>query len=306
VEDPKTHYLVTTTSSSPENNPYAPDGSKPGYGLAIGPAMDSQIITELFGNCIAAARVLGIDPEFQAQLAALRSRLAPPKVGRFGQLQEWLADLDRPNDTHRHISQLYGLFPGDQISLRRTPELASAAKVTLENRGGYAMGWAIAWKAACWARLEEPQRAHDLLYLLLKEMTLPNLLDTVPPSPDRTFQIDGNFGGTAAIAEMLLQSHEEIHLLPALPTDWRNGSVRGLRARGGYEVDLAWRDGKLTGGELRAIRGGLCRMRSAVALGVTTGGRPVPVRAVEPGVIEFPTAAGARYQFFVPSGSISK
>lgn len=296
VEDPATGYLVTSTSSSPENNPYAPDGTPPGYGLAIGPAIDSQLVAELFENCIAAAANLNVDPAFRESLAALRKRLPPVKIGRFGQIQEWLADLDRPGDTHRHISHLYALFPGNEISLRRTPDLARAAAVTLEHRGGYAMGWSIAWKAACWARLEQPERARDMLHLLLKEMTLPNMLDTVPASPDRTFQIDGNMGGTAAIAEMLLQSHEELHLLPALPAEWKNGSVRGLRARGGFEVDIAWSDGRLESAAIRASRSGPCRIRSSRPLQITADGRTVRNDSAVLDVFEFPARAGHSYQ----------
>ncbi len=295
VEDPGTGYLVTSTSSSPENNPYASEETPPGYGLAIGPAIDSQLVRELFGNCIAAAEILGVDPELRETLATMRGRLPPVLVGRFGQVQEWLADLDRPDDKHRHISHLYALFPGDEISLRRTPNLAGAAKVTLEHRGGYAMGWSIAWKAACWARLEEPQRAREMLYLLLREMTLPNLLDTVPAQPDPTFQIDGNFGGTAAIAEMLLQSHEELHLLPALPPEWSDGSVRGLRARGGFEVDLAWQDARLRMATVRASRSGPCRIRSDQPLQLHGNAGVIASRTVAPGVIEFAAESGQAY-----------
>ena len=259
VDDGKGH-LVTGPSISPENTYKLPDGVT--AKLCMGPYMDTEITRQLFTRVIEASTILGIDADFRAKVNASMNRLPPFQIGKYGQLQEWMEDYDEKEPGHRHVSQLFALHPGNQITPRGTPELAKAARATLERRlanGGGHTGWSRAWIINFWARLEDGDKAGENVQALLGKSTLPNMLDTHPP-----FQIDGNFGGTAGIAEMLLQSHAgEISILPALPKAWPTGSIKGLHARGAVDVDIDWKDGKASRVALRSAIAGEHKVRFA-------------------------------------------
>ncbi|WP_431946295.1 glycosyl hydrolase family 95 catalytic domain-containing protein [Micromonospora marina] len=292
VAHPALGYLVTNPSNSPELAHHA------NASVCAGPTMDNQILRDLFDAAARASEVLGIDATFRSQVRTAKDRLPPNRVGSRGNVQEWLADWVETERTHRHVSHLYGLHPGNQITRRGTPALYEAARRTLELRGDDGTGWSLAWKINFWARLEDGPRAHKLLRDLVRTDRLaPNMFDLHPP-----FQIDGNFGATSGIAEMLLHSHTgELHLLPALPSAWPAGRVAGLRGRGGYTVALAWSSGQADEITVRADRDGMLRLRSRLFTGsfavadVTDGTTPATTRP-ESDVVALTVRAGHTYR----------
>jgi alpha-L-fucosidase 2 len=282
-----------TLKELPDGTLVSPNGFSPEHGPhEDGVSFDQQLIWDLFTNYIEASSALGVDKAYQEKVASMKRKLMGPKIGKWGQLQEWMVDRDNPQDKHRHLSHLIAVHPGRQISPLTTPELSEAAKVSLNARGDGNTGWSKAWKINMWARLHDGNRAYKLLNEQIKRNFYDNLFGFHPP-----FQIDGNFGYASGVCEMLIQSHMgQIHLLPALPDIWANGHVKGIRARDGFEVDLEWTDGQLSQAVIRSEMGKVCRLRVAEPLTILQASKRVAVKTIEDGLIEFPTKMGMDYQ----------
>jgi len=267
--------LISSPSTSPEHKFRTSEGVA---GVSTASAMDMSLIWELFTNVKEASRILGVDKSFQEQISQMRDRLSPLRIGKHGRLQEWSEDFEDEDPHHRHVSHLFGVYPGRQITKKNTPELMAAAERSLEIRGDCGTGWSLGWKIGLWARFGQGNRAFDLLSNLLRLVddeqenyhsggVYANLFDAHPP-----FQIDGNFAATSGIAELLVQSHQDyIQLLPALPAAWPAGYVKGLRARGGFELTIHWENGRVTAAQITSVHGGRCRVLSTTPLRLTTG-----------------------------------
>lgn len=290
IED-KQGRLVTCPSVSPENTYLTKIGTK--GSVCVAPSMDSQILFELFSAIITAGEILDRDEDFCEQLNYIRERLPKPEIGKYGQIKEWAEDYDEVEPGHRHISQLFALYPADMISPKKTPSLAKGARATLERRlahGGGHTGWSRAWIINHWARLLDGEKVLENINALISNSTNPNMFDSHPP-----FQIDGNFGATAGIAEAVLQSHsDEISLIPAIPSAWSEGSFENLKARGGFTVSAKWSDGEIVTASIVSDKGGVCKIASENQLKIFAGGEKIST-AYEDGCTVFETVAGTKY-----------
>ena len=293
VEEPESGYMVTCPSTSPENSFFDDNGNR--IGVSYGSAGDIQIVRLTLRNFIEACTTLNSDKDIKEQAMALLVKLPPHKVGHFGQLQEWFYDFRESEVTHRHTSHLFALYPDDDITVRRNPELANAAKVVLERRGDRNLGWSGAWKICQFARLENPEKAYSIFHKMLADISIhPSAEDSnITPSFEGNQAIQGI---TAGVAEMLMQSHSgEISLLPALPSCWQKGAVKGFRARGGYDVDIAWDKGALTKAVIKANHDGTCRLRTKTPVKISSSKQPVKIETVDESCVSFVVKVGERY-----------
>jgi alpha-L-fucosidase 2 len=259
VEEPKHQWLVTSPSVSPENSFFTPGGAR--TQVCMGPTLDNDLLRDLFNHTAEASHLLGIDAPFREEVKSAFRRLPPDRIGKHGQVEEWLEDFDEPEITHRHLSPIYGFFPSNQITNERNPDLVNAVRVTVDRRGDKNLGWSGAWKINVRARLRDGDHAHAILQKMLTEISIhPGKEDS-----DRVPSFEGNQGiqgVTAGLAEMLLQSHDgSVTLLPALPIAWPDGRVEGLRARGGFAVDIWWQNGTLSRARIRSLCGSSCRLK---------------------------------------------
>jgi alpha-L-fucosidase 2 len=302
VEHPNGKWLVTNPSNSPENPPEGP-GYKYFFDevtgwyyfttICYGSSMDMQILTDLFGYYAQACEVLGRDEKYAKKVLAARERLVPPQIGKGGMLREWTEDYGQMEDKHRHLAHMYGLYPGNVLSVKRTPQWIDGCKAVLVQRGDGGTGWSRAWKMGLWARLYDGQKALKIFKGYIKEQAYPQLFAKCGKVP---LQIDGSFGVTAGVTEMLMQSHEGvIDLLPALPKTWSKGHFDGLCARGAFELDMQWIDGQITQVEVLSKMGHTCRINPKAKVKVTTDGKHVKSKTLKDGSIEFNTRAGKKY-----------
>ena len=303
VEHPDHGWLVTNPSTSPENFPDWRGNDKfydevcgwmsPGTTICTGSTIDMQLLRDLFSYTAKAADILEVDRSFKEKILETKEKLAPMQIGKKGDLQEWIEDWGQKEKSHRHISNLYGLFPGNQISEKETPELAEGAKVVLDQRGLVGNGWASAWKMACWARLYDSRKAIDNFNFYIHNYCFDSLYSIC----SKALQVDGIFGISAAVVEMLLQSHQqEIHLLPTLSYSWGEGSVKGLRARGGFELEMTWEKGFLKSAKILSLLGNHCRIRTQVPVEVFVDGARLDVKSLDENLFEFDTEAGGGYE----------
>lgn len=301
IEHPNGKWLVTNPSNSPENPPQAP-GYEYFYDevtgmyyfttITYGASMDMQILTDLFGYYAEASKILNKDTDYAGEVLAARARLVPPQVGRSGDLQEWAEDYQQLEKSHRHFSHMYGLYPGNVLSAKSTPELVEPIKSVLEQRGDGGTGFSRGWKMALWARLYDGERAHKIFKGYIKEQAYPQLFAKC----FTPLQVDGTFGVTAGITEMLMQSHEGvIDLLPALPKEWNTGSFEGVCARGAFELDMQWKEGKITQVEVLSKKGQPCRINPGGKVKVTSNGKRVKTKIRDDGSVSFDTKPGTSY-----------